>query len=236
MNTFIRKNSTAARLLSIVIVLLMALGAAAVPIPVSAATDIVYITNGGRELYFPGSTFMMKGQVASEGIGVDGVSVLVQAQIDGASPFFTAAPRTDANGFFVTGFNIPESAQVGSEMTILLNGKESKSFEIQDMASAIAAEKNIALNLVGFTKDSVGSIGSAGHSTVSSSLGAFGLVFSRNVNYFVNNSAPSQFIDENIIGKNYRNEDCFTLYEGETGSKTVDCSVSLMGDGGEETV
>lgn len=236
MNTFVRKNSAAARLLSLVVVLLLALGAAAVPVPVSAATDIVYITNGGRELYFPGSTFMMKGQVANEGIGVDGVSVLVQAQLDGASPFFTGAPRTDSNGFFVTGFNIPESAEVGSEMTILLNGKASKSFEIKDMDSAIAAEENIALDLMGFTKDSVGSIGSAGRSTVSSSLGAFGLVFNRNVNYFVNNSVPSQFIDENILGKNYRNEDCFTLYEGETGSKTVACSVSLMGEGGEGTV
>lgn len=236
MKIFTGKNRTAARLLSLMIVLLMALGAAAVPMPVSAATDIVYITNGGRELYFPGSTFMMKGQVANEGVGIDGVSVLVQAEIDGASPFFTGAPKTDANGFFVTGFNIPESAAVGSEMTILINGKANKSFEIKDMSSAVASENNIALVLQGFTKDSVGSVGSVGSSTVSSSLSAFGLVFNRNVNYFVNNSVPSQFIDENILGKNYRNEDCFTLYEGETGSKTVACSVSLMGEGGEGTV
>ena len=232
----VSRNGAAARLLSVLLVLLMAAGIAAVPVPASAATDIVYITNGGRELYFPGSTFMMKGQVASDGIGAEGVSVVVQAELDGAEPFFTGAPTTDAEGFFVTGFNIPQSAAVGSQMTLLINGRESKTYEIKDMAEAIAAESNIALELQGFTSDSVGSAEGTPRSTVSSSLGAFGLVFNRNVNYFVNNSAPSQFIDDNIIGTNYRNEDCFTLYEGESGTKTVACSVSLVGEGGTDTV
>ena len=218
------------RIAAVFLAVVMALGTFAVP--AFAATDIIYITNGGRELYFPGSTFMMKGQITNNGIGLEDVSALIEAQLsDESAPFFAAAPETDGEGYFVTGFNIPSDASVGSQLMIYINGELRQTFEIRDFSSTIQSDEDLRLDLVGFTQGSVGSVGTADDSvTVSSSLGRFGLVFTRNVNYFADNNAP---FDSTSMGENSRNADCFTLYEGDT---QIGCSVSLLSDGGYDTV
>ena len=96
---------------------------------------------------------------------------------------------------------------------------------------AIAADEDIRLELLGFTSGSEGSVGQPDKSvTVSSSLDSFGLVFTRNVNYFADNNSP---LEVTSLGENSRNADCFTLYEGD---QEVGCSVSLLADGGNSTV
>lgn len=224
------KKKKAIRIVSVLLAAILTFGMFLVP--ASAVTDIVYITNGGRELYFPGSTFMMKGQITNNGIGLSGVSALIQAQLsDRSSPFFTAAPETDDDGYFVTGFNIPSDASVGSELMIYINGELRQTFEIRDFETTIAQEDNLKLELIGFTSGSVGSVGSADDSvTISSSLSRFGLVFTRNVNYFADNYSP---FDTTSLGENSRNADCFTLYEGD---RQIGCSVSLLSDEGYDTV
>ena len=79
---------------------------------------------------------MMKGQIANNGIGLSGVSALIQAQLsDENKPFFTAAPETDEEGYFTTGFNIPEDTVPGTEMYLMINGDVSKTFKIEDFAA-----------------------------------------------------------------------------------------------------
>ena len=224
------KDEKNARIISVLLAVMLVFGMFSVS--ASAATDVIYITNGGRQLYFPGSTFMMKGQITNNGIGLSGVSALIQAKLSSeSSPFFTAAPETDGDGYFSTGFNIPDDASIGDEMIILINGRESKRFEIRDFEATISSEENLKLELLGFTGGSRGSVGAADDSlTISGSLKEFGLVFTRNVNYFADNNSPFDFTS---LGENSRNADCFTLYEGDT---EIGCSVTLLSDGGYDSV
>lgn len=189
-----------------------------------ASTKVVFTTNGAKNDYVAGSSLLIYGKVVNNGIGVPYTSAFVKAELEDKTIFYGSV-LTDENGYFKTGFNIPLSAIVGQTLAISVNN-ETESFVIKDRDSLFTEEDDF--KLLGFT--AVGYFEGDTVCEIPASTSQFGIVFSKNVNYFKNNSADDDLM---YMGSIENNEDCFTLYKGSS-KKAV--SVSLLEEGGDAAV
>ena len=184
-------------------------------VPAIAATEMVFTTNSGSYAhsmrFSPGSTVVIYGNITNSGFGVPNASVVIEAEIEDVSIFYTA-PRTDANGYFRAVFNIPTSALPGDEVTLHINGVERK-FVLLSVAELMASggqNNQGPLQVIGFIKGTEGSVGTPSMITISEAETKLGIIFNRNVNFFRDGQNPDGLED---LGSIERNTDCFTLYE-----------------------
>ncbi|CFX39840.1 S-layer homology domain [Syntrophomonas zehnderi OL-4] len=211
-------------LFAIVISIALSLGTLS---PAFAAVDVTFTTNGAKGNYIPGSSLMVFGKVDNQGIGVPATSTFIEADINGRNIFYGPV-KTDGNGYFKTGFNIPISSVVGQTLTITINNNQKQQYVIKDRNQIINDESKNPFDLVGFT--AVGYLEGQAAKEILSSTSELGLVFTKNVNYFKNSSAAEEL---QYIGAIDKNADCFTLYEA---GQRVPIYVDLLNSGGDEVI
>lgn len=193
-----------------------------------AATEVLFTTNGAKENYIPGSALMVYGKVENKGIGVPNTSTFVEASIGGNTIFYGPV-LTDQNGYFKTGFNIPGNNNlIGQTLTITVNNSQTENFLIKSREQVESDNETEPFEFLGFTAPGYLDINNPRE--ILASVGKFGLVFNKNVNYFKNNEAPTDLKD---MGANEKNEDCFVLYEA---GKKIKFSVDLLDQGGDDVV
>lgn len=197
-----------------------------------ASDDSVRITtNGAAANYAPGSVMVVYGRLESFGLGMPETGLLVEAKIGNNVPFYTAQVVTDSNGYFKAGFNVPSaSSNVGKKLRISVDGTQRLEYTLRSQAD-INASENEAFELLGFTAP--GYLQGETPRLISAGTTELGMVFSKNVNYFNNKNADA---DLKNLGVNIKNQDCFRLYKGESGTTKVDIDVDLISSGGDTSV
>lgn len=190
----------------------------AVSTPVFADTDVIFTTNGSNHEYIPGSTMIVYGKLLNKGYGVPKASVTVEIELAGESVFF-ASPKTDSEGYFKTGFNIPTSASPGDELIVRVNEAE-LSYELTSLTELLKDDD--PLQVIGFIKGTEGSLTDPATGTISSTGKKLGVIFNKNVNFFRDGRNIEGLED---LGKIDRNASCFTLYEN---GKKVPIKINLI--------